>query len=75
MISAIATYSSKESEINFLLGLVNDIHKDILNAQWPLHVKVMRYVFWVKSCKYRKETEYGLTKDGWLWYSLPDNTQ
>ena len=29
----------------------------------------------MKSCKYWNELEYGLTTDGWLWYSLPDNTQ
>ena len=30
---------------------------------------------WVKSCKCWNELEYQLTTDGWLWYSLPDNTQ
>ena len=39
-----------------------------LRKQWE-------YVIWVKSCKYWNEIEYGLTKDGWLWYYLPDNTQ
>ena len=36
--------------------------------------KQWEYVIWVKSCKYWNCMEYRLTNDGWLWYSLPDNT-
>ena len=66
-------FSSKKSEIYFLLGLVNDIP---IKFPWTCSDQHLRKkwdcVIWVQRCKYWNEVECGLPKDLWPWISLPD---